>query len=289
MQPRRAAQGICLSCAAACLFCVSQGVLADSIPKEIADAVADPVRPAADRERDTSFRPAEALVFAGAKPGDNVAELMPGDGYFTRILCRTVGASGHVYAIGVAPQSNSIPDAQKADSLQVTSPQSSTTQPTCTNVSTITLRSRNFPAPELHSDSDDPGWVYEYYAARLPIESFFAPEPLDTIWLCDIYRALRTPLFGSPNMQWVNTAFLMALKSGGVLVVADSAAQPGSEVRDEKSPHRIEIDRVKRELLSAGFIFAGEYNIVDSANDARNAVKSQLHGTDRFLLKFRKP
>ena len=47
----------------------------------IAAAVADPARPEADRQRDANRKPAECLAFAGVKPGDRVAELMPGGGY----------------------------------------------------------------------------------------------------------------------------------------------------------------------------------------------------------------
>jgi len=60
----------------------------------IAAAVADPARPEADRQRDANRKPAECLAFAGVKPGDRVAELMPGGGYFTRLFSKTVGAGG---------------------------------------------------------------------------------------------------------------------------------------------------------------------------------------------------
>ena len=44
-------------------------------------------------------RPAHRV--AGIKSGDNVADFMPGNGYFTRILCKVVGESGHIYAIAI--------------------------------------------------------------------------------------------------------------------------------------------------------------------------------------------
>ena len=65
----------------------------------IAAAVADPLRPAADTARDVNRRPAETVLFAGVKPGSVVAELAPGGGYFTRVIARTVGPQGHVYAL----------------------------------------------------------------------------------------------------------------------------------------------------------------------------------------------
>ncbi len=62
-------------------------------------AVADPVRPAADRARDQARKPAEIVRFAGIEPGDVVAEIAPGGGYFTRILAVSVGPEGHIYAM----------------------------------------------------------------------------------------------------------------------------------------------------------------------------------------------
>jgi len=69
-----------------------------AIPANIAAAVSDPARPAADMVRDELRLPAETLAFAGVKPGAKVADLIPGGGYFTRILSKAVGPRGHVYA-----------------------------------------------------------------------------------------------------------------------------------------------------------------------------------------------
>jgi predicted methyltransferase len=59
--------------------------------------LADPGRPDADRARDADRKPAEVVAFAGVKPGQTVAELAPGGGYFTRILSAAVGPNGIVY------------------------------------------------------------------------------------------------------------------------------------------------------------------------------------------------
>ena len=65
----------------------------------IAAAVADDLRPEADRQRDPNRKPAEIVGFAGVEPGDKVAEIAPGGGYYTRILAKAVGPEGHVYAL----------------------------------------------------------------------------------------------------------------------------------------------------------------------------------------------
>src|SRR5688500_1702076 len=47
-------------------------------PAHVTAAVANPDRPAADKERDAARKPAEMLEFAGVKQGDVVVELIPG-------------------------------------------------------------------------------------------------------------------------------------------------------------------------------------------------------------------
>jgi len=72
---------------------------AAQVPPEIAAAVADERRPEADTARDASRKPAEIVAFAGVAPGDKVAEIAPGGGYYTRVLAATVGPQGRVYAL----------------------------------------------------------------------------------------------------------------------------------------------------------------------------------------------
>src|SRR5260221_4103547 len=88
---------------AAALMLAATGASAASIPGNIAAAVADGSRPEADKIRDVNRKPAETLAFTGVKPGMQIAELLPGGGYFTRIFSKAVGSSGHVYALVSAP------------------------------------------------------------------------------------------------------------------------------------------------------------------------------------------
>lgn len=78
----------------------SDNAAGDAAPATtIAAAVADPLRPAADTARDAIRKPAESVAFAEVEPGDIVAEIAPGGGYYTRILARAVGPQGKVYAL----------------------------------------------------------------------------------------------------------------------------------------------------------------------------------------------
>ena len=78
--------------------------LAQSVSPAITAAVADAGRPAADKERDATRKPAETVAFAGVKPGMTIAELGPGRGYYTRILAKAVGPKGKVFAVVTSAQ-----------------------------------------------------------------------------------------------------------------------------------------------------------------------------------------
>ncbi len=105
-------------------------------PAYIASAVADPARPAVDVARDPFRKPAEMMVFADVKPGQTVIELLPGKGYFTRILSRIVGPAGHVYAATIASAGG---DAKAGPSLS--------SDPAYANVTDITLDKLGAAAP----------------------------------------------------------------------------------------------------------------------------------------------
>jgi predicted methyltransferase len=70
----------------------------------IASAVSDKARPEADLQRDADRKPADMLAFAEVRPGQTIAELLPGGGYFTRIFAKAVGPNGKVYAVIGAAQ-----------------------------------------------------------------------------------------------------------------------------------------------------------------------------------------
>ena len=99
-----------LMAAAAALTLCATGAYA-APPANVVAAVTAPSRPDADKQRDAARKPAEMLEFAGVKTGDKVVELLPGGGYFTRLLSGAVGPSGKIYA-GI-PES----DQEKAKAL----------------------------------------------------------------------------------------------------------------------------------------------------------------------------
>ncbi|MDL2351375.1 MAG: methyltransferase [Pseudomonadota bacterium] len=72
-----------------------------TVAPDYAAFLASPARPAADTVRDADRKPGELMAFGGIKPGTIVAELVPGGGYYTRLLSLAVGPTGHVYTYGL--------------------------------------------------------------------------------------------------------------------------------------------------------------------------------------------
>lgn len=60
-------------------------------------AMANPNRPAADKERDASRRAPEVLDFMGVEPGMTVLDINASAGWYTEVLSYAVGDSGKVY------------------------------------------------------------------------------------------------------------------------------------------------------------------------------------------------
>jgi predicted methyltransferase len=227
-------------------------------PEAVVAAVADANRPDADKQRDTNRKPVETLEFAGVKPGDDVAELLPGGGYFTRLFSKVVGMNGHVFALVPAPEPNAPADTPD-----------------------FAARVKAIAADANYSNVSV---VVE------PFAQLKAPAPVDIVWTSQNYHDLHN--FPGLDVGVFNQMVFEALKPGGVYVILDHAAEPGSGFRDTSTLHRIDAETVKKEVLAAGFVFAGSSELLRQPGDA-HAVKvfdpSVRGKTDQFLLKFRKP
>jgi len=85
---------------ATCLIGISGTAVdaAPSLPANITSAAADPGR-REQASQDAKRHGPEILAFAGVRPGDKIADLIPGGGYWTRLLAKSVGPKGHVYGV----------------------------------------------------------------------------------------------------------------------------------------------------------------------------------------------
>ena len=78
------------------------------------DALAAAERPAAEKERDASRKPAEVLDFVGIGAGMTVLEAIAGGGWYTEVLSAAVGSEGKIYAQNAARMQERVGDGAAA-------------------------------------------------------------------------------------------------------------------------------------------------------------------------------
>jgi predicted methyltransferase len=229
-----------------------------AVPKPVAAAVADPARPPADRERDADRKPAECIAFAGLKPGQRIADLLPGGGYFTRIFSAVVGPKGQVIAVATPKRPDAPPD-------------------------------RPEPSAAVRAIAADP----HYQNVTVSVEKVAElklPEKLDMVWTSQNYHDVHN--VKDIDVGAFNKAIFDSLKPGGIYIVIDHATEKGAGFTVTSTLHRSDPDAVKTEVMAAGFKFVGASNVIaNPADDHKTAVFDKgLHDkTDRYVLKFSKP
>ena len=243
------------------LLAVAGASLAADPPPDraISDAVANPGRPAADRERDATSRPAEVLSFLGVRSGMSVLDLNAATGYFTELLANVVGPRGRVIA-------HNHPGAVAMLGEQITQRYEHGRLP---NVEQLLVR---------HDE------------LRL------APESLDLVLMSmayhDTYWYDTNVDWGPVDQSALLKRFYAALKPGGVVGVIDHVAAQDVDPRaSAMGLHRIDPAVVKRDFERAGFVLESESDVLRNADDdhSRNVFDPVIHGhTDRFVMRFRR-
>lgn len=220
----------------------------------IVAAIADARRPQEDKDRDANRHPAETLAFARIEPGDKVADLLPGGGYFTRLFAVAVGEGGRVYPVirpdGVAGE---------------------------------------FETPILAVAAQYPNAIM----ARTPYDALAFPEPLDVVFTAQNYHDMYLTQYNLGSAANMNATAFAALKPGGIYIVIDHSAVAGSalETIADTALHRIDQAVVRAEVEAAGFVFDGESEALRNSEDARttNVFDPAIRGhTDQFMMRFRK-
>jgi hypothetical protein len=161
----------------------------------VARALADPRRPAEQVSLDATRKPAQLISFAQLKRGYRIADFMPGNAYFTRIMSDLVGDSGHVYAFLPAEQLANCPPQEVAGIRLLEH------DPSYANVSVLSDATANFRVP----------------------------RKLDVIWTAQNYHDLHDSFMGPADVAALNKRFFEALKPGGVYLVIEHVAETGSD------------------------------------------------------------
>ena len=239
--------------AAAMLVCGASSESLAAPSAAVKAAVANTSRPAADTARDADRKPAQVLTFAGVKAGDKVGELIPGGGYYTRLLSALVGPTGKVYAL--VPQGMLTARPEIADTLKAIG-------------ANVVLAP--FAGPPAAPEPLDVVWTSENY------HDFHNSRP-----------------GGPPaDVVGFDNAVFAALKPGGVFLVEDHAAAAGAGPAVTSTLHRIDPAQVKAEIEAAGFKLEASSSVLANKADNHTlpVFDKAIQGhTDKLLMKFRKP
>ena len=231
-----------------------------ALPDHLAKALADETRPEDERARDARRKPGEVLNFFGVKPGDTVADLMTGTGYYSAILCRAVGEKGTLYSQNSPFIVNRFKERLGPDGIW----------------------SKRF---------EKPAWKNAHKRVAVLEEPGLPEGQVDVITMVLFYHDTH---WQEVDRKKMNQAIFKALKPGGVFGIVDHHGEPGSGARDVKTLHRIDVALVKKELTEAGFVLDGELDVLRNPNDKHDYnvfrdFRTNRDQTDRFVLRFRKP
>ncbi len=222
-----------------------------------AEALAQPGRSAADRERDARDRPADVLAFAGVAPGMAVADIFGGSGYYAEIVAHVVGPQGRVLLVNNAPY--------------------------------VAFAGKDYKA------RFDGGRLPQ--VRRSVVETCdlgLAPESLDVAMIVMSYHDLyHYDPNGWPRID--AGGFLeqirRAVKPGGAFLIVDHAARAGTGSSAAQDLHRIDEQFAIVDIEKHGFVLEKRWDGLRNAADDRNVVvfDPKVRGrTDRFVHLYRR-
>ena len=222
----------------------------------VAAALADPGRES-QKADDAKRHPAEIMAFTAVKPGEKVFELIPGEGYWTRLFSKIVGPGGRVHAVW--PEQYA--------------------------------RYSQHKVAMLRDMAADPAYPNITVGVQ-PTPAVTAPEPVDLVFTSQNYHDYPAEFMGNLEPAVLNKAAWDMLKPGGIYVVIDHAAAPGTTLAATRELHRIDPVLVRQQAEAAGFEYAGSLDVLRNPAD-QHAIKvfdPRVRGsTDKFALRFRKP
>ncbi len=226
----------------------------------IAEAVASPDRFEGALVMDEGRKPAEVLAWAGIAAGMDVADVMPGLGYWTEMMAPIVGPEGSVAALQPAQFYNE----ERANALW------------------DSILAANPGAARVRYPFDQFAYAAESFDLVLINNSYH-----DIYWQSEQYQI---PLSDPDEMV---AGLFAATRPGGHVVVIDHAADAGSEPRASvDAMHRIAADVVIADFERAGFVLVDQSDLLANPADdhSLSVFDEALDGfSDRFMLKFMKP
>jgi len=214
------------------------------------------VRTEAEVERDPNRKPVETLEFFGLQDDMKVVELLPGGGWYTKLLAPVLAENGEFYiALGTSRVSESLLGQEGFDKVGVLAEDAKIYRPE---------GSRTY-ALEMNG---------------------LGVTDVDIVFTFRNYHN-----FGPEGRATMNAAAYAALKPGGIYAVVDHTRR---HMESDNPENRRRIDPVLaiREIQAAGFELVDFSDLHYRPDDElRYEVgrKTVTGNTDRWTMKFRKP
>ena len=226
------------------------------VGKKIEKALQSDIRTEAERARDENRKPRQTLEFLGLKDDMRVVELVPGGGWYTKILAQVLADNGEFYVtLGT----------RRMDALLKKYPQISNT--------------KILPLDVKFKPMDIMGY-FELDAFSLGIKD---------VDLVLTFRNLHN--FTPESRAHINAAVFEALKPGGLYGVVDHTRRH-NEPDYSENWRRMDPVAMIREIQDAGFEFVDFSDLHYRPDDElRYEVgrKTVRGNSDRFTFLFRKP
>ena len=230
----------------------------DATKAKIEAAMAADVRSEAEVKRDRNRRPVETLEFYGLRDDMTVIELLPGGGWYTKLLAPVLRDNGEFYvAVGADRAVKALEGQAGFDKIKVTAADAGAARDEASRLFNLTF-------------GDDGLGV----------------EDADIVFTFRNYHN-----FTAAGRKAMNDAAFAALKSGGVYAVVDHTRR---HMEADSGENRRRLDPVLaiKEIQAAGFVFEDFSDLHFRADDElRYEVgrRSVTGNTDRWTLKFVKP
>jgi predicted methyltransferase len=245
-----------LNVSLACVIGITAFSSLANVEEKLKAAMASDVRSASEIERDRNRKPIQTLEFFGLEEDMSVVELVPGGGWYTKLLVPLLNEKGNYYgAIGATRIENNLADAPGFERMNVI-------------------------AKDAKIYREDGARFYTLEASTLGVTD------VDMVLTFRNYHN-----FSDDGRAAMNKLAFDALKPGGIYGVLDHTARHNEGSTDS---NRRRIDPVKaiKEIQDAGFVMVDYSDIHYREDDELRyevGSKSVTGNSDRWTIKFMKP
>jgi len=224
----------------------------------ILGSIANPARSDADRDRDARSHPEVILGLLNIEPGDTVADIFAGGGYYSQLIAGITGPEGNVILHNNTPYSKWV--MKQLQEQYIDNP-----------VPGIRVLLSEVDDLQLEPDSLD---------AALMVMSFH-----------DLYYYNPERGWGETDVTLFLAQLQIALKPGARLVIVDHAAFPGTGKDSAQEVHRIDEEFARQVIEDIGLTYLTGSNVLRNPNDDKSKMvfdKTVRGKTDRFVMAFTK-